>query len=270
MIFYQLEIPQYGVFDSRVKFPKVFKTEYRQVPCYEIELYTENQAGIGYLNDQVIPLRKGTLICAKPGQWRRSMLHFKCLHIHIKTEDPFLTEALNRLPDHSSVVDLTPFTDIFHKILILDTDTFPEQRLLLQSYMNSFVYLLLEENRRMEAAPGKSVYEHRHTIGQIEGYIRSHLSENLELKALAAQANLSPVYFHKLFCAHLGMTPAAFVLSCRIAAAKALLKTGELTISEIASRCGFSSQSYFNFKFKDTVGETPLQYRKARLSRLKL
>ena len=82
-------------------------------------------------------------------------------------------------------------------------------------------------------------------------------------------ANLSPVYFHKLFRAHLGMTPAAFVLSCRIAKAKALLKTGELTIGEITSQCGFSSQAYFNYKFKEVTGETPLQYRKARLSRLK-
>ena len=85
---------------------------------------------------------------------------------------------------------------------------------------------------------------------------------------LAQNANLSPIYFHKLFRAHLGMTPAAFVLSCRIAAAKALLKTGESAISEISARCGFSSQSYFNYKFKEITGETPLQYRKARLSRL--
>ena len=66
------------------------------------------------------------------------------------------------------------------------------------------------------------------------------------------------------------MTPAAFVLRCRIAAAKAMLKTSELNIAEIAARCGFSSQSYFNFRFKEVTGETPLQYRNTRLSRLKL
>lgn len=270
MYFSALEIPQYGVFDSRVKFPKAFKTESRVVPCFEIELYTENQAGTAYLNDRAIPLRKGTLICAKPGHIRRSMLHFKCLHIHLKTEDPFLTNVLNRLPDHAMVSDLIPFTEVFQQILMLDMATFPEQQLLFQSHLYRFIYLLMEENRIAETLPGKAVYEHKQTIAQAESYIRSHLNEDLDLKHLASHANLSPIYFHKLFCAHLGMTPAAFVLSCRIAAAKAMLKTGDRSISEIASSCGFSSQSYFNYKFKDVVGETPLQYRKTRLSLLKL
>ena len=108
------------------------------------------------------------------------------------------------------------------------------------------------------------------TVLAAEEHIRNHLAEDLSLDALATRANLSPVYFHKLFRAHTHTTPAQYVLTTRIAAAKTMLKTGELSIGEIASRCGFSSQSYFNYKFKEVTGETPLQYRNTRLSRLKL
>ena len=264
MVFPEMEVTQWGFFDSRIKFPKVIMTEPRQVAEYELELYTEAQPGTGYINGKAVALQKGTMICAKPGDLRHSKLHFKCLHIHVRTEDTQLQEMLNKLPSHFTVTDLSPFTDIFHKLLQLDTSAFPEQRLLMQSYLHRFIYLVVEECRTSDPA----ATQHRRTMMAAEEYIRSHLSEDLSLDALASNANLSPVYFHKLFSAHLGMTPAAFVLSCRIAAAKALLKTGELTIGEISTRCGFSSQSYFNYKFKEITGETPLQYRKARLSRL--
>lgn len=266
MVFPELEITQWGFFDSRIKFPKVIMTEPRDVNVYEFELCTDTQPGIGYIDDTAVPLKKGTMICAKPGSRRHSRLHFKCLHIHVRTEDPALTEMLNKLPNTFTVTDLSPFTDIFHKLLSLDTTTFPEQRLLMQSYVLSFLHLTIEECRSSDPA----TFQHRRTMMAAEDYIRSHLAEDLSLDRLAAQANLSPVYFHKLFSAHLGMTPAAFVLRCRIAAAKAMLKTSELNIAEIAARCGFSSQSYFNFRFKEVTGETPLQYRNTRLSRLKL
>ena len=104
----------------------------------------------------------------------------------------------------------------------------------------------------------------------VERYIRDNITEDLSLEALAAVANLSPSYFHKLFCNHFSMTPGDFVLQCRVSAAKSMLLDDELTLGEVAERCGFSSQSYFNYRFKAVVGATPLQYRKASLSRMEV
>ena len=70
MLLPQIEIPQYGFFDSRIKFPKAIVTEPRTVIPYEIELYTEDQPGIGYINGTPVPLKKGTMICARPGDVR--------------------------------------------------------------------------------------------------------------------------------------------------------------------------------------------------------
>ena len=266
MLFPEMEITQWGYFDSRIKFPRVIAQETRKVTEYEIELSTEDQPGTSYLDGTVVPLKKGTMICAKPGAIRYSRLHFKCLHFHIRTADPHLREQLQKLPNSFPVTDLNAFTDCFHQILSLDTGMFPAQQFLLQSYLGRLLYLIIEECRSSDP----TAYQHRRTMLSSEDYIRTHLSEDLSLETLAARVNLSAVYFHKLFSAHAGMTPAQFVLTSRIATAKALLKTGELSIGEIASRCGFSSQSYFNYKFKSVTGETPLQYRNTRLSRLKL
>lgn len=268
MKLYEMDMVQYGVFDSRIKFPKIFRTTPRTVAYYEIELYTEDQTGICYLNDQTIPLKKGTLICAKPGHIRSSKLHFRCINMHLDIRDPAIAGALDQLPDHTVLPDLTELTELFQRILGLDLRNFPEQQSLMYIYTYQFLFQIISETRSTSIS--NAHYAHRQTMHQIESYIREHLYENLDLQVLAAKANLSAVYFHKLFSAHAGMTPAAFVLNCRIAAAKALLKAGDLPVSDISSRCGFTSQSYFNYKFKEVTGETPLQYRKARLSRLKL
>ena len=45
---------------------------------------------------------------------------------------------------------------------------------------------------------------------------------------------------------------------------------GELSMDAIAEACGFGSRSYFNFRFKQITGVTPLQYRKEHLSRLQI
>ena len=268
MKLHEMDIVQYGVFDSRVKFPKAFRTPSRKVVDYELEIYTEDQSGICYLDGISVPLKRGTVICAKPGQTRSSKLHFRCINFHLAVKDPDVSATLQKMPDFTVLADLSELTDLFHRILSLDLRNFPDQKTLLYSYTYQFMHLLISETR---SATDKGFhYPHRQTMHQIEIYIREHLEESLDLQSLAEKANLSPIYFHKLFSAHAGMTPAAFVLNCRIAEAKALLKASEITIADISSRCGFTSQSYFNFKFKEITGETPLQYRKARLSRLKL
>ena len=47
MVFPEIEITQWGFFDSRVKFPKVIITDPRAVTEYELELYTDPQPGTG-------------------------------------------------------------------------------------------------------------------------------------------------------------------------------------------------------------------------------
>lgn len=52
--------------------------------------------------------------------------------------------------------------------------------------------------------------------------------------------------------------------------AKRYLLTGSDTVADIAQLCGFASQSYFNYRFKEQVGLSPLQYRKKMLSKIDL
>ena len=267
MEFQLMRMPLYGAFDSKIKFPRVIRTEPRPVQEFEVELYVEDQPGISYIDGHPIPLKKGTLLCAKPGQMRYSQLHFKCLYFHLDTKEEQLAGLLQNLPNACVLSDFAPIEELFRKLLRLDTESFPEERLLLQSCLLELIYTLLQYTG---AAARDGSNAHRHIMAGVERYIRDNITENLSLDALAAVANLSPSYFHKLFCGHFSMTPGDFVLQCRVSAAKSLLLDGNLSLGEVAERCGFTSQSYFNYRFKAVVGVTPLQYRKASLSRMEV
>ena len=178
-----------------------------------------------------------------------------------------MVKLLQGLPDVCVMSDFGPVEELFRKMLRLDADSFPEERLLLQSCLLELIYTLLHYTGATSQTGSNA---HRHIMAKVERYIRDNLTEDLGLETLAALANLSSSYFHKLFCAHFAMTPGDFVLQCRVSAAKSMLLEGGLSLAEVAERCGFTSQSYFNYRFKAVVGVTPLQYRKASLSRLEV
>jgi len=96
-------------------------------------------------------------------------------------------------------------------------------------------------------------------------YIDLHFAEDISLEQIAAQSNLSPQYFSRLFSACFHIKLWDHVLSKRIDAAKRLLLVGtEMTVLEIALQCGFHNTANFNRVFLRFTGITPSEYRKGR------
>ena len=58
-----------------------------------------------------------------------------------------------------------------------------------------------------------------------------------------------------------GETPSNFFRTYKLNRAAELLKSGKYTVSEIADKCGFSTQSHFSVVFKKQFGVTPSEYR---------
>jgi AraC-like DNA-binding protein len=90
-----------------------------------------------------------------------------------------------------------------------------------------------------------------------------YCDSSLTNEALAAQCNMSAVYFRKLFTKHLGTSPKQFVIDVRIQKAKQMLAEGAESVSLISEKCGFSNPYHFCRTFKQKTGITPLEYRKA-------
>lgn len=125
-----------------------------------------------------------------------------------------------------------------------------------------FWCLLLEETKeiRMRNVPGNTADVERIKI--MIQYIQEHYMERITLDKIAASANISSRECTRCFQRCIDNSPVNFLNNYRVRmAAQMLVQTGDsiLTISE---NCGFSTNSYFGKVFHETMGCTPLEYRK--------
>ena len=82
----------------------------------------------------------------------------------------------------------------------------------------------------------------------------------LEVAALARAALMSPAHFSRQFRAAYGETPYAYLMTRRIERAKALLRGGEISVTEVCVAVGCTSLGSFSARFTLLAGETPTAY----------
>lgn len=260
MDFPAFSVPKFGVFDSSVRFPKSGRTEPREVRYFELEFFSEEIRGNSFLDSIAIPRKKGLILCFKPGQIRSSDLPCRCRYIHIQTEDKELYDKLFSLPNTMQLQGTGLMLEHFDALLTVPN----EREFSFQSAVLRLLDLIFQYARAGEKHQG-SAYLYREKLLEMERFIRENPALPHSLSSLAEKMNLSTVHFHRVFSEFFGMTPNDFVLQVRLEEAKAKLVCENISIAEISADCGFSSQSYFSYKFREEVGVTPLQYRKDRL-----
>ena len=262
------EILQYGFFDTSVKLPGKTMTPDRRLNCFEIELFTADQPGSAFINGREHPLTAGTLICGKPGHLRHSRLNFKCCYLHIASKSETLDKMLFSVPDITTVTCAEVLEKIFEKMAATECESV-STALYVHCCVDKILYILSNLINSRYSVSGYAV-PYMAELQMIKKHIDLNFREKLSLEALAKRAALSPGYFHKLFCAYFGVSPSAYITTLRLTSAKQALIATDNSIADIAFDCGFSSQSYFNYKFKSEMGVSPLKYRKDMLSRIEI
>jgi transcriptional regulator GlxA family with amidase domain len=98
-------------------------------------------------------------------------------------------------------------------------------------------------------------------IAELQAWLPDHLTDDLDVEALARRAAMSPRSFARAFRAETGTTPAAHVEALRVEAARRLLETTDLTVAGVASAVGIRHAETLHRAFQRRVGTTPQQYR---------
>jgi AraC-like DNA-binding protein len=83
----------------------------------------------------------------------------------------------------------------------------------------------------------------------------------LDVAAIARAALMSTAHFSRQFRAAYGETPYGYLMTRRIERAKALLRRGDMSVSEACWAVGCTSLGSFSASFTQLVGETPTAYR---------
>jgi AraC-like DNA-binding protein len=130
----------------------------------------------------------------------------------------------------------------------------------------SFLQILYQLTRRFQTSEVlRSEYlQHRQQaerLARLFEYVRENYAERISVGRAAQLVYMSQAQFMKVFKKVSGMTFIGHVTRVRIMNALRQLRETDLTIAEIAARCGFSDQSYFDRRFRQAFGKSPREWR---------
>lgn len=93
-------------------------------------------------------------------------------------------------------------------------------------------------------------------------YVLKNYADDIKTTDMATLCSMSSSYFSRLFNKVMGLNFNDYVNQIRIKEAEKLLSTTTLNVTEISTRVGFNTTSYFIKLFKQTKGTSPKQYKK--------
>jgi transcriptional regulator GlxA family with amidase domain len=87
-------------------------------------------------------------------------------------------------------------------------------------------------------------------------------AQPLDVEALARDAHMSAGHFSRTFRLAYGESPYSYLMTRRIERAMALLRRGDLSVTEVCFAVGCSSLGTFSTRFTELVGVPPTTYRR--------
>src|ERR1700722_16305919 len=100
-----------------------------------------------------------------------------------------------------------------------------------------------------------------HRLRRARDRMDREYAQPLDVPALARTALMSPAHFSRRFREAYSETPYSYLMTRRIERAKALLRRGDLSVTEVCFAVGCASLGSFSARFTELVGETPSVYR---------
>jgi len=128
-----------------------------------------------------------------------------------------------------------------------------------QIFADRFVEVI--SGRTHQPAPAKP--RDRRRAVETALWIDAHSHRQIDLDAAAAQAELSPFHFLRLFSGVLGVTPHQYLLRSRLRHAARLLADDERPVTDVAYDVGFGDLSNFVRTFHRAAGVSPRKFRAA-------
>ena len=179
--------------------------------------------------------------------WCEFIMHFGGVSLFDVIDFPYMIE----LDDISRAVELFELLDRLH----LRNDA--ASALQLNAALLELVSIFLEHDTRETAHDARD----NPFADKIKTFIAAHISESLSVKGLADAMGFNEKYFIDVFKRHFGTTPAKYVKSVRLEAAKHELLYSDIKVSSIPSKIGYSSLQKLSKDFKSYTEFTPSEFR---------
>lgn len=180
------------------------------------------------------------LRCDESGEF--IVINFQCAEDFQPTE--FHKAKINSLTPY-----INDYNTLHHLQLIKKSDSRIKSLSVLYSILSQLAAESQEQNINTHLATA---------LNTIENNLQD---PQLDIIKIAEISSVSDVYLRKLFNKTFGVSPKQYLTDLRISKAKQLLKNTQLSITEVAERCGYWSIYHFSRAFKTATGHSPTEYR---------
>jgi AraC-like DNA-binding protein len=116
-----------------------------------------------------------------------------------------------------------------------------------------------------QVASSPAAAQHLRDLAQlrrVRDRIDREYAQPLDVEALARGANMSAGHLSRAFKLAYGESPYAYLMTRRIERAMALLRRGDLSVTEVCFAVGCASLGTFSTRFAELVGVSPSVYRR--------
>lgn len=227
---------------------------------YEIELFSSD-GGCSYLNGEKHEIKRGNLLFTKPGDRRHSEFHFSTRYVHFETDNASLKHLLDSFSGFYAGDYTESLETLFDEIADLVFSAIPCAEIFAAAKLMDLL-LTVSQFSQIPQLHGENLPEHNSAIAKAIDFMEGNYTSRLHTEEIARHCGMSVSYFYKKFLEQTGLSPNAYLKQIRISAAKKLLATSQIPISLVSERCGFTSQAYFTYCFRQTVGKSPLEFRR--------
>ena len=265
------------------------QTDYRRVYSYDARFfYVFDGCSEFFANNKLYFLNQGDAIIVNSGIEYQIVnpaqkvvyisFNFDYTNDHSSVTYPVPPQLIDQY-DKEKIIENVHFDDmpVFNKVVcvqglqkvslkILSILKEYDKKLLFHSIKegNLFAEILVEVARIVNSA---STQHGKRSIGDTTGvdaiidYVNQFYFKNLSYEEIGEKFLMHPNYINTLVKARTGLSLHKYILNIRISNALELLEAGNLSVSQIAEKCGFGDIQHFSHAFKSITGKSPSNYK---------
>ncbi len=228
------------------------------------------------INNESIPVSKGDvfIVGENLAHGYDDAVNFRIYNIMFRCENVFKhSYDLNMISGFNEMFINTDFSDTFTKSIHLtnqDLDNVVSHTKNILSEFNNRIdgwyAMMLSEFLMLTGIVSRinmkinTNIDMKKNLSDAVKYIENHYNEIITLDKLTEVSHYSLRQLNRLFNDYYDTSPAEYIITIRLREACKLLRNSNMSVSEIAVKCGFSSH-YIGRVFKQRLGVTPKEYR---------
>lgn len=237
----------YKLIDCRLVTLDSFATEHGFQPT-DAMFYVVGGSFLLCIGEQTEIITENDLVILPAGmEFERHMIAPVTLY-HIRFEDSVeLPRGRVKVANHTRLLATLAY--------LTELTSRPDGRREYKDYYLGDIFMQIKTERSMEKKQNDSV-----VAGAIQ-YFEANLNKKITLADTAAAVGVSVSALIQHFNDHTDLTPARYLTAMRIKKAEMLLCTGDMSLTAIASQCGYANTFNFSGAFKKYKGISPKVYR---------